>query len=99
MGPAIEMMSHIGPLGKSDGLADIEDIKSFAQLPFDMERFQKNLKNILHKIESDNENLFEGDTGNDIKEPESSDWLVHSNADQSVEEEEDHVSINDMDMV
>lgn len=105
MGPAIEMLSHVGPLGKAKlGTADIEDIKSFAQLPFDMDRFQKNLKHILNRIEAGEEMGFdniptESEAG--VKESESSEWLDQSNppANAIQYEEDDRVSINDMDMV
>lgn len=98
------MISHVGPLGKKQGSGDIEDVKSFAALPFDMERFQKNLRMVLEKVEG--AGLGENEFGElkldneNIKDvPSTSDWLdeeVTSVA--GIEEEEDNIpSVNDMD--
>lgn len=102
------MMAHIGPLAKNKGGTgtDIEDIKSFSQLPFDMERFQKNLKYLLGKISSAAEKDFEGlqeeEQERTSREEQSSDWLVgEGSAKDTVEagEDDEEQSANEMEIV
>lgn len=104
LAPALELMAHIGPLGKNKhGGSDMEDIKSFAQLPFDMERFVKNLKYVLEKLEgmeeSDYLDLYSKEKR--VADEEQSDWLVDKDnhtMNSPEKGDEDH-SVNDMDMV
>lgn len=80
LAPTFEMMAHIGPLAKNKqgSDTDIEDIKSFSQRPFDMERFQKNLKYLLGKLSSAAEKDFVGLEEKEERPPhedQGSDWL------------------------
>lgn len=100
----MELMAHIGPLGKNKhASSDMEDIKSFAQLPFDMERFVKNLKYVLEKLEGmeDSDYLELHNKEKRVADEEQSDWLVDKddNTMNSPDEGEEDHSVNDMDMV
>lgn len=75
----MELMVHIGPLGKNKhGGSDMEDIKSFSRLPFDMDRFAKNIRYVLDKLaaleESDYRELH--NKAKRVVVDEVSDWLV-----------------------
>lgn len=83
----------MGPLGKH-GNSDIEDVKTLAQLPFDMKRFLKNLTYLLDKLEaaaeSDYEELLEKKEL-PARNEEPSDWLVDAD-NAPVHEEDEQIS-------
>lgn len=81
----------------------MEDIKSSARLPFDIDRFKKNLRYILEKLESLADSDFlelQQKEGPFVEE--ASDWLVdrdNVNVQDEEGEEEENPSVNDMDLV
>lgn len=84
----------------------MDDIKSSARMPFDMDRFKKNLRYILEKLESLSDSDFlELQQKERPFVEEASDWLVDSdnvNPTDNVDgegEEEENPSVNDMDLV
>lgn len=96
-------MAHVGALAKNKhGSSDIEDIKSFSRLPFDMDRLLKNLKYILEKLESvDGDELQElqARARPVVDETTTSDWLGDSQNSSGEAATEEGPSVNDMDLV
>lgn len=99
MAPALELVTHTGPFGKRKlGGTDMEDIKSFSRLPFDKERFLKNLRYILGKLETmDDGEIAELEQRKETGAlDEVSDWLIEK---EDTPVEEGDPSVNDMDLV
>lgn len=101
LAPALEMISHVGPLSKNryDNTVDVEDIKAFSKMPFDLDRFNKNLKYVLERL-SGCENLdLKEFTQRDSSQHERSDWLLGNKDDHSGGGSLEDRSVNDMELV